>query len=855
MFSNLKKRLGVLTAIAVMSALVPALSVSPASAAPATVAVAPASAASLSACPASASIAAAGFTDTTSTDVDCIKYYGITTGVTATTYEPSANIPRWQMALYLTRTATVTGHTLGSGADQGFTDISGYSAAIQTAINQLKQLGVTTGTTATTYSPDDNVTKEQMAMFVDRLLTATAAGTGGATGVGVATVLNINTATLTYNYTDIDTGGVTYEGHQSIAELYHLGIPGHAKTVTTFSPAANITRADMATWLTNALGHSKARPAGLNLQAYDYEDWGIMDAAGAGVDVLVVSHRDAAFQPIANTVVDTFGFDAASVVALSATASDTALAADGTCSAARDTVDGIKNTAAASQCIIESGDYATDSGGDVKIEMSSIHADIDVGNASSVQYWAHTGATGAKFDSDTSTFSTVTVTSTKDATHMSYTLSRPQATTGNGINYDNAGADTTVVEAKMGETTTATFQLRSAATAKPVAKAGALITITDKRGTVGAAATGITTTILTTDANGTATYDLTEADPDAAGAGTNDTAKWAEITFSAVGANVDTGSVTTGTVNLTEVDSVGTGDTQFVLQFDDEARSAHKQTLNVDGGKVAYALANGVVGVGTSHTLTAGVYDQYGAAVNGATVRFEAANEAATAGVATEAFADFTRITNAAGEAVVGITRTAATDTVSTYTACSESPADACSGDAAAFKATAEVVYYVAPNTTVVSAGATSYTAANIMGDSVVPAINPAGNMAGDGQEGAEIICGSAATNSLLVRMVYDANGSTSNAVVAAAAYTLVTYDSDDLFMTDAVTDDTLAARTYAEFGVEVATKFPLGCLSATGVLPAYGSGVDIFTGTAGEGKIVTNASGASTFIVETDQD
>ena len=141
------------------------------------------------------------------------------------------------------------------------------------------------------------------------------------------------------------------------------------------------------------------------------------------------------------------------------------------------------------------------------------------------------------------------------------------------------------------------------------------------------------------------------------------------------------------------------------------------------------------------------------------------------------------------------------------------------------------------------------------MGDSVVPAINPAGNMAGDSQEGAEIICGSAATNSLLVRMVYDANGGTTNAVVAAAAYTLVTYDSDDLFMTDAVTDDTLAARTYAEFGVEVATKFPLGCLSATGVLPAYGSGVDIFTGTAGEGKIVTNASGASTFIVETDQD
>ena len=82
-----------------------------------------------------------------------------------------------------------------------------------------------------------------------------------------------------------------------------------------------------------------------------------------------------------------------------------------------------------------------------------------------------------------------------------------------------------------------------------------------------------------------------------------------------------------------------------------------------------------------------------------------------------------------------------------------------------------------------------------------------------------------------------------------------MTYDSDDLFMDDAVTDDTLAARTYAEFGVAVATKFPLGCLSATGALPVFGSGVDIYTGTADEGKIVTNAAGASTFIVEFDQD
>ena len=54
------------------------------------------------ACPASA-ITSSGFTDTTSADVSCIKYYGITKGTTATTFSPLDFVSRWQMALFLTR--------------------------------------------------------------------------------------------------------------------------------------------------------------------------------------------------------------------------------------------------------------------------------------------------------------------------------------------------------------------------------------------------------------------------------------------------------------------------------------------------------------------------------------------------------------------------------------------------------------------------------------------------------------------------------------------------------------------------------------------------------------------------------
>ncbi|SVC53655.1 uncharacterized protein METZ01_LOCUS306509, partial [marine metagenome] len=118
----------------------------------------PTDAATYSACPTGV-IPAAGFTDTTSTDVDCIAYYGITKGTTATTYSPTDTVTRWQMALFLTRMATRAGVTLGDGSVQGFDDIAGYSTEIQTAVNQIKQLGITVGKTATTYAPADNVTR------------------------------------------------------------------------------------------------------------------------------------------------------------------------------------------------------------------------------------------------------------------------------------------------------------------------------------------------------------------------------------------------------------------------------------------------------------------------------------------------------------------------------------------------------------------------------------------------------------------------------------------------------------------------------------------------------------------------
>ena len=135
----------------------------------------PVNAVTTAACP--ATVPSAGFTDLAGFSADvvdganCLAFYGITKGTSATTYGPAANVSRWQMALFLTRQAVDHGVTLPSGADQGFTDLTGLSAEAVTAVNQLAQLNITKGTSATTFDPNGNVGRWQMALFITRLVT------------------------------------------------------------------------------------------------------------------------------------------------------------------------------------------------------------------------------------------------------------------------------------------------------------------------------------------------------------------------------------------------------------------------------------------------------------------------------------------------------------------------------------------------------------------------------------------------------------------------------------------------------------------------------------------------------------
>jgi hypothetical protein len=255
----------------------------------------------MDACPGT-SAPAAGFTDTTSTNVDCIAMFGITTGTTATTYEPSGTIPRWQMALFIHRMFVPTGvAAAGTTAVPAFTDTSGLSAEIQAAITALASHGITTGTTATTFGPNDNVTREQMALFLNRFADIVKDHAGAALTAVAAVTGN-------YNYQDITSA--TYEGMEAIVRLFNLGVTEGACLAgiqyvlvstcsSTYRPQDDITRIEMAEMLHRLLNLTNARPAGLWAQS-------TTSTAALGSETPLVSLRNADFTPQTNVNVDEF---------------------------------------------------------------------------------------------------------------------------------------------------------------------------------------------------------------------------------------------------------------------------------------------------------------------------------------------------------------------------------------------------------------------------------------------------------------------------------------------------------------------------------------------------------------------
>lgn len=89
---------------------------------------------------------------------------GITTGVGGNRYAPDDTVTRAQMAAFLWR---LEGSVPGAPSS-GFTDVP-EGQYYTDAVDWLVERGITTGTSATTFSPNDPVTRAQMAAFLWRL--------------------------------------------------------------------------------------------------------------------------------------------------------------------------------------------------------------------------------------------------------------------------------------------------------------------------------------------------------------------------------------------------------------------------------------------------------------------------------------------------------------------------------------------------------------------------------------------------------------------------------------------------------------------------------------------------------------
>ncbi|MCQ3805351.1 MAG: S-layer homology domain-containing protein, partial [Acidimicrobiia bacterium] len=348
-------------------------------------------------------------------DIDCIAYYNITHGTSMTTYSPLMSVNREQMALFLTRLAGLVSIELASDPDDaGFTDIGELSAESQTAINQLADLGVTQGTSTTTYSPGDSVKRGQMALFLARLMdkmdpmAEDSETVFGYTPEDVVDVVDDEDTTdkdetkkVKSPFTDLQSS--TKEAYDAITALWELGVASGINA-TSYAPGANITRAAMAEFIAGVLDHSNARPAGVTIQASKTSDFG-----GYSDSRVAVSYRDDMFAPMVDVSIKTFDSDTVG-----------AFDEDGGCETPAD-------------CAWTDAESLTDASGNIYVEGT-----VDNGKMNTYYAWmGDADADENDFDVDTSTHASVTLSSTTDAVHLKVTTDiNENSTTKNTVDID-----------------------------------------------------------------------------------------------------------------------------------------------------------------------------------------------------------------------------------------------------------------------------------------------------------------------------------------------------------------------------------------------------------------------------------
>jgi lysophospholipase L1-like esterase len=181
-----------------------------------------------------------GFTDIGATvhrsAIECILWYRVTRGTTATTYGPELSVTRAQMAALLVRFLETSGVPMPTPTRQPFRDLGSTPHA--ESIGQLATLGVVRGTTATTYRPHATVRRDQFASMLVR---------------AYELVDGSELARAPAGFTDVP--GTT---HRAAIEKATAAGFTRGTSATTFSPGSPVRRDQAASFLSRALDRAVA---------------------------------------------------------------------------------------------------------------------------------------------------------------------------------------------------------------------------------------------------------------------------------------------------------------------------------------------------------------------------------------------------------------------------------------------------------------------------------------------------------------------------------------------------------------------------------------------------------------------
>ena len=236
-------------------------------------------------------------------DIDCIAYYGITDGTSSTTYSPDDPVTREQMALFLARLAGLVGINVHAGVDTPFEDIADLGEESREAIGRIYRLGITIGATDTTYAPARNVSRGEMALFLQRLMDLMVPAADGRIPFGFTPDdVNDNVGNFDVVSPFHDLEGVPHNVYSAVTQLYELGV-ATGLSEHAYGPGEDMTRAVMAEFMAAMLDHSNLRPRGVLVQVTP------TDGTDDFEIFMMVSVRDDEFAPAADVAVDWFYTD------------------------------------------------------------------------------------------------------------------------------------------------------------------------------------------------------------------------------------------------------------------------------------------------------------------------------------------------------------------------------------------------------------------------------------------------------------------------------------------------------------------------------------------------------------------